>query len=79
MSMADNNLEIIRVIFDLFMVIWIVINPGIRRLSNIIKLMDMNIQAIDRGIEVSVKNGYAEARDKEMSRLMSKEKFKRGS
>lgn len=77
--MADNGLEIIRMIFDLFMIIWIVINPGIRRISNIIKLMDLNIQAIDRGIEESVKNGYAEARDKELSRLMAKEKFKKGN
>jgi predicted transcriptional regulator len=61
------------------MIIWIVANPGIRRISNIIKLMDLNIQAIDRGIEESVKNGYAEARDKELSRLMTKEKFKKGN
>ena len=79
MIMADKDIEIIRVIFDLFMVIWIVINPGIRRLSNIIRLMDMNIQAIDRGIEESVKNGYAEARDKELNRLMTKDNFKRGN
>ncbi|MGA2669716.1 MAG: hypothetical protein ABSF32_12515 [Ignavibacteria bacterium] len=77
--MTDNDIEIIRVIFDLFMIIWIVANPGIRRISNIIKLMDLNIQAIDRGIEESVKNGYAEARDKELSRLMTKEKFKKGN
>lgn len=77
--MADQSIEIVRVIFDLFMIIWIVVNPGIRKISNVIKLMDMNIQAIDRGIEMSVKNGYAEARDKELNRLMTKEKFKKGN
>jgi predicted transcriptional regulator len=77
--MEDKGIEIVRVIFDLFMIIWIVVNPGIRKISNIIKLMDMNIQAIDRGIEESVKNGYAEARDKELNRLMTKEKFKKGN
>ncbi len=76
---TDKELEVVRVLFDVFMVIWIIANPGIKRLSNIIKLMDINIQAIDRGIEESMKNGYAEARDKELRRLMDKEKFKRSS
>jgi predicted transcriptional regulator len=77
--MTEKDMEIVRIIFDVFMIIWIVVNPGIRKISSIIKLMDLNIQAIDRGIEESVKNGYAEARDKELSRLMTKEKFKRGN
>ncbi len=76
---TDKELEVVRVLFDIFMVVWIILNPGIKRLGNIIKLMDINIQAIDRGIEESLKNGYAEARDKELRRLMDKEKFKRSS
>ena len=77
--MTDKELEIARMLFDIIMVIWIILNPGIKRLGNIIRLMDINIQAIDRGIEESIKNGYAEARDKELRRLMDKEKFKRSS
>lgn len=77
--MNGNELELARMLFDIIMIIWIILNPGIKRLGNIIKLMDINIQSIDRGIEESLKNGYAEARDKELRRLMDKEKFKRSS
>jgi hypothetical protein len=77
--MNGKELELMRMLFDIIMIIWIISNPGIKRLGNIIKLMDINIQAIDRGIEVSIKNGYAEARDKELRRLMDKEKFKRST
>jgi predicted transcriptional regulator len=77
--MNGKELELVRMLFDIIMIIWIILNPGIKRLGNIIKLMDINIQAIDRGIEESIKNGYAKARDKELRRLMDKEKFKRSS
>lgn len=77
--MNGQELELVRMVFDIIMIIWIILNPGIKRLGNIIKLMDINIQAIDRGIEESIKNGYAEARDKELRRLMDKEKFKRST
>jgi hypothetical protein len=78
-SMTKKEMEAARLIFDIFMIVWIIINPGIKKLGNIIKLMDLNIQAIDRGIEESLKNGYAEARDTELRRLMDKEKFKRNT
>lgn len=69
-------MEIIHIIIDAFMIIWVIVNPAIRRLHNTIKLLDIYIQSIDRGIEVSIKNGYGDARDRELRRLMDKEKFK---
>lgn len=61
------------------MILWLVLNPAARRIHNTIKLLDIYIQSIDRGIEESLKNGYGEARDKELRRLIDKEKFKRGN
>lgn len=70
-------MEIIHIIIDVFMILWVIINPAIKKLQNTIKLLDIYIQSIDRWIEVSHKNGYGLARDRELKRLMDKEKFKR--
>jgi hypothetical protein len=75
--MNDSDMEIIHIIIDAFMIFWVILNPAVKRLHNTIKLLDVYIQAIDRGIEVSLKNGYGEARDRELKRLIDKEKFKR--
>jgi len=72
-------MEIIHIIIDVFMIVWVIVNPAIKGLHNTIKLLDIYIQSIDRGIEVSIKNGYGEARDRELSRLIDKEKFKKES
>ena len=71
-----NNMEIIHIIIDVFMVLWVIVNPAIKKLQNTIKLLDIYIQSIDRGMEVSHRNGYGDARDRELKRLMDKEKFK---
>jgi hypothetical protein len=70
-------MEVIHIIIDVFMILWVIVNPAIKKLQNTIKLLDIYIQSIDRGIEVSHKNGYGSARDRELKRLMDKEKFKR--
>ena len=70
-------MEIIHIVIDAFMIIWVIVNPAIKRVHNTIKLLDIYIQSIDRGIEVSLKNGYGETRDRELRRLMDKEKFKK--
>ena len=72
-------MEIIHIIIDVFMIVWVIVNPAIKGLHNTIKLLDIYIQSIDRGIEVSIKNGYGEARDRELRRLIDKEKFKKES
>ena len=72
-------MEIIHIIIDAFMILWVIINPAIKKLQNTMKLLDIYIQSIDRGIEVSHKNGYGSARDRELKRLMDKEKFKRNN
>ena len=69
-------MEIIHILIDAFMIIWVIVNPAVRRIHNTIKLLDIYIQSIDRGIEMSLKNGYGETRDRELRRLMDKEKFK---
>ena len=71
-------MEIIHITIDVFMILWVILNPAVKRIHNTIKLLDLYIQSIDRGIEESLKNGYGEARDKELRRLIDKEKFKRG-
>jgi hypothetical protein len=72
-------MEIIHITIDVFMILWVILNPAIKRVQNTIKLLDIYIQSIDRGIEVSHRNGYARARDKELRRLIDKEKFKKGN
>ncbi len=74
-----ETIEIIHIVVDMFMIMWVILNPKVKRIHNTIKLLDVYIQAIDRGIEVSFKNGYGDARDKELRRLMDKEKFKKGT
>ena len=77
--MENIDMEILHIIIDLFMIFWVILNPAIKRLHNTVKLLDVYIQAIDRGIEASLKNGYGEARDRELRKLMDKEKFKNGN